>query len=91
LHELHGFNRSYKGLLGGGDDQTGEDTDGSGDLVEKFNKRYGWMYSTKQVAEFERITVDQTYQLGVVHVMNVLSYLKAKEANDKELIRSIIK
>lgn len=31
--------------------------------------------------------MDQTWQLPVVRVLNTLSYLKAKAAHDKELIK----
>lgn len=39
-------------------------------------ERWGWVYSTKQVADFENISVTQAYNLPVIHYLNNLAYLK---------------
>ena len=39
-------------------------------------ERCGWVFSTKQVADFSNITVNQTYDLNVIEYLNTLAYLK---------------
>ena len=39
-------------------------------------ERWGWVFSTKQVADFSNITVNQTYDLNVIEYLNTLAYLK---------------
>jgi hypothetical protein len=39
------------------------------------------------VAEVERITLDQAYELPIMQYLNDLAYLKAKAANDKMLLK----
>lgn len=72
------FNKEYKSLFG-------LDKEVTGDVQEQeFNKRYGWIYSASQVAEYERITQDEAFNLPVRQALNDLAYLKAKgkyEAN----------
>ena len=38
--------------------------------------RWGWVFSTKQVADFQNIKVNEAYDLGVVEYLNTLAYLK---------------
>ncbi len=51
-------------------------------------ERWGWISSTKEVAEFERITMTDAYKLKIVHYLNSLAYLKDfnkyKEAQYKQ-------
>jgi hypothetical protein len=49
-----------------------------------FIERYGWIYSAKQVAEFEGITLDRAYDLPILQALNALSYLKAKTDYSKK-------
>lgn len=90
LQTLSRFNATYPGLFDKPDDREGSEEGASGIPDDKFNKRYGWIFSTKQVADLENIKLDDAWELGVVHVLNNLSYLKAKEAHDKELFRKSI-
>ena len=46
--------------------------------------RWGWVFSTKQVADFNNITVNEGYELKVVEYLNTLAYLKDYN-KDKEL------
>jgi hypothetical protein len=39
-------------------------------------ERWGWVHSTKQVADFENISVSQAYNLPVIQYLNDLAYLK---------------
>jgi hypothetical protein len=75
------FNKEYKGLFG-------VDKEVSGDVQEDvFNKRYGWIYSASQVAEYERITNDEAFALPVRQAFNDLVYLKAKARYEAEQLR----
>jgi hypothetical protein len=38
--------------------------------------RWGWVYTTKQVADFQNIKVSDAYDLGIVEYLNTLAYLK---------------
>ena len=39
-------------------------------------ERWGWVFSTKQVADFQNITVNEGYELRVIEYLNTLAYLK---------------
>lgn len=67
------FNDRYKALFGLDEVVHGEQA-----RVHPFNKRYGWVYAASQVAEYERISLDQAYALPVTTAMHDLTYLKAK-------------
>lgn len=72
------FTGEYKSLFG-------LDREAAGDVQEdRFNKRYGWIYSASQVAEYERITLDQAMGLPIRHALNDLAYLKAKTTYEAE-------
>lgn len=75
------FNKEYKGLFG-------IDREVSGDVEENiFNKRYGWIYSASQIAEYERITLDEAFGLPIRRAFNALMFLKAKAKYDSEQLR----
>jgi hypothetical protein len=38
--------------------------------------KWGWVHSTKQVADFENINLTEGYKLNVIHYLNTLAYLK---------------
>lgn len=75
------FNREFSDLFG-------LDKEVTGDVQEdKFNKRYGWIYSASQVAEYERITLEQAFALPVRQALNDLKYLKEKAKYEAEQIK----
>lgn len=77
------FTAEYKSLFG-------LDQESTGDVQEhKFNKRYGWIYSASQVAEYERITLDEAMGLPVRQAMNDLAYLKAKATYEAEQFKKL--
>lgn len=75
------FNKEYKGLFGVDKEVTGDVQD------DTFNKRYGWIYSASQVAEYERITNEEAFELSVRQALNDLAYLKAKGKYEAEQLR----
>jgi hypothetical protein len=73
---------SYKGLFG--------EPLPEGEESEKphvFIDQYGWIFSAKQVADHNGITIDQAYELPVIHALNDMSYLKSKQQYDKWLAK----
>ncbi len=77
------FNDQYKDLFG-----LDVEVHGVEAQVNKFNKRYGWIYAASQVAEYERIPLDQAYALPVRTAMHDLTFLKAKAKYESEQIKS---
>lgn len=77
------FTGEYKALFG-------LDREAMGDVQEdKFNKRYGWIYSASQVAEYERIPLDDAMGLPIRQALNDLAYLKAKATYEAEQLKKI--
>lgn len=76
------FNKEYKGLFG-----LDKEVHNPQAIEDKFNKRYGWIYSASQVAEYERITLDAAFRLPIRQALNDLAYLKAKGKYESELLK----
>lgn len=75
------FNSQYNYLFG-------VDPEVSGNVQnDEFNKRHGWIYSATQVADHERITLDEAFSLPVIQAFNALIFLKAKGRYEMEQIR----
>jgi hypothetical protein len=68
LSIIQRINKQYNNLLNG---ESGDGEEGSG-----FMARWGWVFSTKQVADFQNITVNEAYDLRVIEYLNTLAYLK---------------
>jgi hypothetical protein len=82
LNQFESFNKEYKSLFG-----IDEEVSGEGAKVNQFNKRYGWIYAAEKVAEYERISVEQTLDLPIRQALNDLAYLKAKGKYESELLK----
>lgn len=39
-------------------------------------ERWGWVASTKEVADFENCTVTEAYKMPIIQYLNSLAYLK---------------
>ena len=83
MSNVQKFLSGYEGLFDQPIDEGGGGSSGSSANDTGFNSLYGWFYSTKQVAEFNGISMDEAYKLPVVQAMNDLSYLKAYNAHMK--------
>jgi hypothetical protein len=68
LSTIQRINRNYHNLLNGEQEAGGESS--------PFMARWGWVFSTKQVADFNNITVNDAYDLRVIEYLNTLAYLK---------------
>lgn len=74
---------SYKNLF-----ETQEQANEDEGKVEKphpFIAQYGWIFSATQVAEHEKITLDQAFELPILQALNDLAYLKSFGEYQKKL------
>ena len=77
---------SYKGLF---ETETQPDEDDEEEVkMEKphpFIDQYGWIFSAKQVAEHEGITLDKAFELPVIQAFNDLAYLKSYQDYQRKM------
>lgn len=75
---------SYSGLF-----ETEERSDEEEEaILEKphpFIEQYGWIYSAKQIAEHEGITLDKAFDLPILQAFNTLAYLKSYQSYQKHI------
>ena len=83
------MDRSFSGLFGQGNDETGDDFGVGTKGGSNFMRDFGWQYCAKSVADHENIKVDESYELSTIQFLNTLSYLKAKADYDKEQHRKL--
>lgn len=50
-----------------------------------FIEQFGWIYSAKQVAEFEGIKLNDAYDLPIIQALNALAYLKSEQQYNKKM------
>jgi hypothetical protein len=72
--------QAYKGLFES--DEVVED-DGKMEKPHPFIEQYGWIYSAKEVAQFEGITLDMAFDLPILQAFNALAYLKSEQSYQK--------
>jgi hypothetical protein len=48
---------------------------------------YGWLYQIELVANYEKITLEDTYNLPTIQFLNDLAYLKAKGEYEAEQLK----
>lgn len=74
--------QSYKGLFES--DEIIED-DGKMEKPHPFIEQYGWIYSAREVAQYEGIKLDDAYNLPIIQAFNALAYLKSEQSYQKYL------
>jgi len=72
--------QGYKGLFES--DEVVEE-DGKMEKPHSFIEQYGWIYSAKEVAQHEGITLDKAFDLPILQAFNALAYLKSEQAYQK--------
>jgi hypothetical protein len=77
------LDKGFTGLFDKGDDGEGVDEVSGRSSVSNFMRYYGWIYQTELVAEFERISLEEAYELPALQFLNDLAYLKAKGEHEK--------
>lgn len=78
------MDQQFSGLF---DQGVSDDNAGSGS--NWFGESYGWIFSTAQVAEHERITLDEAFNLPTLQYLGDLSYIKAKARYEAEQIKEM--
>lgn len=72
----------YEGLFEGGKKDESEET-------HPFLEDFGWMFTTKQIAEYLGVTVHEAYKIGIIEGLNIMAYLKTfndyQEWQNKEI------
>jgi hypothetical protein len=71
--------QGYKGLF---ESEELED-DGKMEKPHPFIDQYGWIYSAKEVAQHEGITLDKAFDLPILQAFNALAYLKSEQSYQK--------
>jgi hypothetical protein len=88
LSIIRGIDKRFGALFDKGTDESddnGQDSGGS----NSFAANYGWIYSTEQVAELERITLDQAYDMNILQYLSDLVYIKEKQKNERKMMEEI--
>jgi hypothetical protein len=73
--------QGYKGLFES--DEVAEDDEAVMEKPHPFIEQYGWIYSAKEVAQHEGITLDKAFDLPILQAFNALAYLKSEQAYQK--------
>lgn len=81
------MDKDFKGLFGESDDEPGDEpADGRGN-ASSFMQHYGWIYQAELVADFERISLEEAYEIKTINFLNDLVYLKAKAEHEAQLFK----
>ena len=89
LSIINEVDRRYPVLFGGAERPDDSEPDQSIERV--FAKHYGWIYSTSLVADLERITLDQAFELPIYQYLNGLAYCKMKEKLERKQLEDMHK
>ena len=72
--------QGYKGLF---ESEEVAEEDGKMEKPHPFIEQYGWIYSAKEVAQHEGITLDKAFDLPILQAFNALAYLKSEQSYQK--------
>jgi hypothetical protein len=81
------LDKGFEGLFGSRDDGEELDEVSSRSSVSNFMRDFGWIYQAALVAEFERITMEEVYDIPTIQFLNDLSFLKAKNEYEAEQLK----
>jgi len=80
------LDKEFEGLFDSGDGEEDEPLSSRGG-VSKFMQYYGWIYQTELVAAFEKIKLEEAYELPTLQFLNDLAYLKGKSEYEAEQLK----
>jgi hypothetical protein len=83
------LDKGFEGLFGSGNDVEELDEVSSRSPVSNFMRDFGWIYQASLVAEFERIPMEEVYDIPTIQFLNDLSFLKAKNEYEAEQLKKI--
>ena len=75
---------SYSGLFET-EERSDEEEEAKVEKPHPFIEQYGWIYSAKQIAEHEGITLDKAFELPILQAFNTLAYLKSYQSYQKHI------
>lgn len=87
MQSIHQLDGEFKGLFNQSPSEQGDDESRSRKRGESFMAHFGWHFTAKQIADFENTTVSQAWDMPTIEALNIMSYLKAKSAYDREANR----
>ena len=86
LSKISSFDRKFPSLY----EEKPQDDDGNEESgKDTFTKYYGWIFATEKVAELERITLEQAYDLSTLQYLNDLVYINEKQKNEKRMMEEL--
>ena len=62
----------------------------TGNRTHEFQKSFGWIYNCKMVAEFEGLSMNETWELPIIQFLNDLTYIKIKGEMEAEQERKLL-
>lgn len=80
---LNEFNKGYRFLFDSGGSSEG--------AADDFSKNFGWFYSASKLAEYERIPLEEVYNMPASKALHGLCYLKAKADNELKQMNNVRK
>jgi hypothetical protein len=89
LSNIRSIDKQFSGLFEAEIDKSGDTEERGRGNDNGFMQRFGWTYQATIIAEHERIKLEEVYGLSTIQCLNALSYLKAKNAFDKDQINKI--
>ena len=90
LSIIRGIDKKFASLFDKGAGE-GDDSGESGSDSNSFAANYGWIYSTEQVAELERISLDSAYDMNILQYLSDLVYIKEKQKNERKMMEDVRK
>lgn len=81
------FHKGFGALFGKRVEEEGADEGEDAGTKNDFETSWGWVFNAKRVADFENITMEATYGLGVIQFLNDLVYLKEFEADQLQRVK----
>ena len=88
LSIIRGIDKRFAALFDKGVEEDNDSGQGSGGS-NSFAANYGWIYSTEQVAELERISLDAAYDMNILQYLSDLVYIKEKQKNERKMMEEI--
>ena len=83
MSRISELDKGFSGLFDSGNDGEGDNEVSGRGSISNFMRYYGWIYQTSLVAEFERITMEEAYEIPTLQFLNDLAYLKAKSEHER--------
>lgn len=81
LKNIKSLDSEFKGLF----NKEEADEEDTRQVSNGFMKNFGWIYQASLISEFERIKLEEVFNMPTIQFLNDLSYLSAKSNYESEL------